>query len=143
MPRVPNSKAALHPRRIDWTVVNRAAHWARAQVRVHRTLGLPVRTTHWVAVPAGQTAKLPSWAPPPSSHARNGGGAYYLRSFWRACGRADLDKAWAALEQAAASWHGEPFRAGRVEWEQAHGGRPLPRRRRCAWRVGGADFSAP
>lgn len=57
---LPTSNAAVHPRLIGWTVLNRPAG---ARVRDGKGLGLPVHAAHWLALPAGVAPPVSAWEP--------------------------------------------------------------------------------
>lgn len=98
---LPTSKAAVHPRRIDWTVLNRPARWAGARVRADWGLGMPVHAGQWVEVSGGPAQVVSAWRPPRQPEPVSGGGRIDLADYWLASSAHDVDAAWDALERAA------------------------------------------
>lgn len=100
---VPASGAAVHPRRIDWTVLNRPARWAGARVRADWGLGA-ANATEW-----SSQESPPNWCRPGGSPAPDSAGGHIdLADYWRASSSHDVDDDWDALERAT----GRATRAG-------------------------------
>lgn len=114
----PTSSAALRLKRIDWTVLNRAARARLRGAGVDWGLGLWVHAGHLLGLHLRGQGTVPVWRPvaqAPTSVAAGSEAevAAALRGARVAIAARDLDTAWAALDAAARAHHGATGLAAR------------------------------
>lgn len=116
--RQPTSSAALRPKRIDWTVLNRAARAQLRGARVDWGLGLSVHPGQWLDLHLRGMDLVPVWRPAAQVPTTIADGSEMevgaaLRGARVAIAARDLGMAWAALGAAAHAHHGATARAAR------------------------------